>query len=154
MEVFFQLTVNSCIYILKVFSTFVEMKKDVLQAVFIYISPVIHISNKPVRPRSQRDVINPMKIWIVFLLLFLNTITSHENWQYGFPLTSSTVLFYDLLGGRNRIGRREKWSKKSWEEGEIGGKAISEICSNLMEVFSFFTATIILMTIILILLFI
>ena len=25
-------------------------------------------------------------------------------------------------GGRNRIGRREKWPKKSWEEGEIGGK--------------------------------
>ena len=26
-------------------------------------------------------------------------------------------------GGRNRIGRREKWPKKSREEGEIGGKA-------------------------------
>ena len=25
-------------------------------------------------------------------------------------------------GGRNRIGRREKWPKKSWE-GEIGGKS-------------------------------
>ena len=25
-------------------------------------------------------------------------------------------------GGRNRIGRREKWPKKSWEEGEIWGK--------------------------------
>ena len=25
-------------------------------------------------------------------------------------------------GGRNRIGRREKWPKQSWEEGEIGGK--------------------------------
>ena len=24
--------------------------------------------------------------------------------------------------GRNRIGRREKWPKKGWEEGEIGGK--------------------------------
>ena len=24
-------------------------------------------------------------------------------------------------GGRNRIGRREKWPKQSWEEGEIGG---------------------------------
>ena len=26
-------------------------------------------------------------------------------------------------GGRNRIGRREKWPKKSWEEGEIGRKS-------------------------------
>ena len=26
-------------------------------------------------------------------------------------------------GGRNRIGRREKWPKKSWEEGEIEGKS-------------------------------
>ena len=25
-------------------------------------------------------------------------------------------------GGSKRIGRREKWPKKSWEEGEIGGK--------------------------------
>ena len=25
-------------------------------------------------------------------------------------------------GGRNRIGRREKWPKQSWEEGEIGRK--------------------------------
>ena len=29
-------------------------------------------------------------------------------------------------GGRNRIGRREKWPKKSWEEGEIGGKSREE----------------------------
>ena len=28
-------------------------------------------------------------------------------------------------GGRNRIGRREKWPK-SWEEGEIGGKSREE----------------------------
>ena len=26
-------------------------------------------------------------------------------------------------GGRNRIGKREKWPKKSWEEREIGGKS-------------------------------
>ena len=31
-----------------------------------------------------------------------------------------------LRGGRNRIGRREKWPKKSWEEGEIGGKSREE----------------------------
>ena len=31
-----------------------------------------------------------------------------------------------LRGGRNRIGRREKWPKKSWEEGEIGGKIRGE----------------------------
>ena len=29
-------------------------------------------------------------------------------------------------GGRNRIGRREKWPKKSWEEGEQGGKRREE----------------------------
>ena len=29
-------------------------------------------------------------------------------------------------GGRNRIGRREKWPKKSWEEGEIRGKIREE----------------------------
>ena len=29
-------------------------------------------------------------------------------------------------GGRNRIGRREKWPKSSWEEGEIGGKSREE----------------------------
>ena len=28
--------------------------------------------------------------------------------------------------GRNRIGRREKRPKKSWEEGEIGGKSREE----------------------------
>ena len=29
-------------------------------------------------------------------------------------------------GGRNRIGRREKWPKQSWEEGEIEGKSREE----------------------------
>ena len=29
-------------------------------------------------------------------------------------------------GGRNRIGRREKWPKKSWKEGEIGRKSREE----------------------------
>ena len=29
-------------------------------------------------------------------------------------------------GGWNRIGRREKWLKKSGEEGEIGGKCREE----------------------------
>ena len=32
----------------------------------------------------------------------------------------------DERGGRNRIGRREKWPKKSWEKGEIGGKSREE----------------------------
>ena len=31
-----------------------------------------------------------------------------------------------LRGGRNRIGRREKWPKQSWEEGEIGRKSREE----------------------------
>ena len=29
-------------------------------------------------------------------------------------------------GGRNRVGKREKWPKQSWEEGEIGGKSREE----------------------------
>ena len=29
-------------------------------------------------------------------------------------------------GGGNRIGRREKWPKNSWEAGEIGGKITEE----------------------------
>ena len=33
---------------------------------------------------------------------------------------------YTSRGGRNRIGRREKWPKQSWEEGEIGGKSREE----------------------------
>ena len=31
-----------------------------------------------------------------------------------------------LRGVRDRIGRREKWPKKRWEEGEIGGKSREE----------------------------
>ena len=31
-----------------------------------------------------------------------------------------------LRGRKNRIGRREKWAKKSWEEGEIGRKSRDE----------------------------
>ena len=39
-----------------------------------------------------------------------------------------TVYDFDIImeGGRNRIGRREKCPKKSWEEGEIGGKSREE----------------------------
>ena len=33
---------------------------------------------------------------------------------------------YISRGGRNRIGRREKWPKQSWEEGEMGGKSREE----------------------------
>ena len=41
---------------------------------------------------------------------------------------SSKNIFFLLhvRGGRNRIGRREKWPKQSWEEGEIGGKSREE----------------------------
>ena len=30
------------------------------------------------------------------------------------------------MRGRNRIGRRQKWPRKSWEEGEIGRKSREE----------------------------
>jgi len=33
---------------------------------------------------------------------------------------------HHIRGGRNRIRRREKWPKKGWEEGEIGGKSREE----------------------------
>ena len=33
---------------------------------------------------------------------------------------------YFRRGGRNRIGRREKWPKQSWEEGAIRGKSREE----------------------------
>ena len=36
------------------------------------------------------------------------------------------MLFNCSERGRNRIGRREKWPKQSWEEGEIGGKSREE----------------------------
>lgn len=39
-------------------------------------------------------------------------------------VTGEESIFYRV--GRNRIGRREKWPKKSWEEGEIGGKSREE----------------------------
>ena len=38
------------------------------------------------------------------------------------PVSSVLFTVATNRGGRNRIGRREKWPKKSWEEGEIGGK--------------------------------
>ena len=34
--------------------------------------------------------------------------------------------FTNRGGGGNRIERREKWPKKGWEEGEIGGKSREE----------------------------
>ena len=41
-------------------------------------------------------------------------------------LVLEATKFHLERGGRNRIGRREKWPKKSWEEGEIGGKSREE----------------------------
>ena len=41
-----------------------------------------------------------------------------QHWRLG----KSSRVVTKLGEGRNRIGRREEWSKKSWEEGEIGGK--------------------------------
>ena len=31
-----------------------------------------------------------------------------------------------MESGRNRIGRKEKWPKQSWGEGQIGGKSREE----------------------------
>ena len=41
-------------------------------------------------------------------------------------LSLYAVLIVSLRGGRNRIGRREKWPEQSWEEGETGGKCREE----------------------------
>ena len=49
----------------------------------------------------------------------------HEVPRWAMWKTSTCSTFTDR-GGRNRIGRREKWPKKSWEEGEIGGKSREE----------------------------
>lgn len=45
--------------------------------------------------------------------------------QFCYLVPSPLVMFssppdFLLRRGRNRIGRREKWPKTSWEEGEIG----------------------------------
>ena len=50
-------------------------------------------------------------------------------WRHGYLVHSSPDQAMSLSpsrGGRNRIGRREKWPKQSWEEGEIGGKSREE----------------------------
>ena len=56
-----------------------------------------------------------------------------RGWQFGksqneaFDFEYSwNVVLMPFWGGRNRIGRREKWPKQSWEEGEIGGKSKEE----------------------------
>ena len=54
--------------------------------------------------------------------LFLGVYTEISNLFYTLFLCIGTK----LRGGRNRIERREKWPKKSWEEGEIGGKSREE----------------------------
>ena len=42
--------------------------------------------------------------------------------SFGYVIKESAM----YKGGGGRIGRREKWPKKSWEEGEIGGKSREE----------------------------
>ena len=43
------------------------------------------------------------------------------------PFCRFTLAFEGHFGGgRNKIRRREKWPKESWEEGEIGGKSREE----------------------------
>ena len=53
-----------------------------------------------------------------------------DSWWSKGSAHSTRALFFDHFsfnrGGRNRIGRREKWHKQSWEEGEIGGKSREE----------------------------
>ena len=43
--------------------------------------------------------------------------------SYFVQLDQHGIIAKFLGGGRNRIGRREKWPKTSWEEGEIGVKS-------------------------------
>jgi len=47
----------------------------------------------------------------------------HESSVSPSPMALNVTLAQIAMrGGRNRIGRREKWPKKSWEEGEIGSE--------------------------------
>ena len=75
-------------------------------------------------------------IWLIVISI-ISIITQVIIEILALSLAENGVIFrYDHLrrgdysrrtnfqrGGRNRIGRREKWPKKSWEEGEIGGKS-------------------------------
>ena len=62
--------------------------------------------------------------------IFVQCIVSYDLTLMTVPVRNRRIKFSRLtvLGflhsgeGRNRIGRREKWPKQSWEEGEIGGK--------------------------------
>ena len=56
------------------------------------------------------------------LRVFIRTILYYLN----FTIYVSYILPTFCGGGRNRIGRREKWPKKGWEEGETGGKSREE----------------------------
>ena len=72
--------------------------------------------------------------------ILYSKLDTFVNWnQYGMKIVfnveykrtdiidlKSSRYFRALGGGRNRIGRREKWHKKIWEEGEIGGKSREE----------------------------
>ena len=61
-------------------------------------------------------------------LFFWENIRFLRKSNASFPVfvTSLFECTHIQRGGRNRIGRREKWPKKSWEEGEIGGKSREE----------------------------
>lgn len=63
---------------------------------FDSVDRAIHLSNNPTQPGSKR-VATPVEIWIDFFLISNITMSYPEKpGHYGFSLTSSTVLFYDL----------------------------------------------------------
>ena len=75
--------------------------------------------NKTIEIRRHKYVFDPTQTYFSTNRLARVKMGSEKGPKY-------TVTITHIGGGRNRIGRREKWPKKGWEEGEIGGKSREE----------------------------
>ena len=71
--------------------------------------------NKTIEVRRHKYVLDPTQTYFSPNRLTRVKMGSEKGPKY-------TVTITHIGGERNRIGRREKWPKKGWEEGEIGGK--------------------------------
>ena len=81
------------------------------------------------KKKTKKKTSLQQKLCFALLCLCTSSVIGISSWpSVGFLsyLISGIKLFSVFRGGRNRIGRREKWPKKSWEEGEIGGKSREE----------------------------
>ena len=86
--------------------------------------------NKPASKRAREGTHLEKEILLLLILIFpIACFASLRVLWWKLLLTthfSMTLSLFVYRGGRNRIGRREKWPQKSWEEGEIGGKSREE----------------------------